>query len=83
MRNTNNNGLRSIIEFNDIEEFDDDGIEKMVEFINPPIGAVGIMDNARIILELLTTNDRDRTDQIVKYLYRLKRNNLLKKVKHS
>ena len=83
LRNTNNNGLRSIIEFNDIEEFDDDGIEKMVEFINPPIGAVGIMDNARIILELLTTNDRDRTDQIVKYLYRLKRNNLLKKVKHS
>lgn len=83
LRNTNNNGLRSIIEFNDIEEFDDDGIEKMVEFINPPIGAVGIMDNARIILELLTTNDRDRTDQIVKYLYRLKRNNLLKKVKQS
>ncbi|NSB97300.1 DHH family phosphoesterase [Clostridium saccharobutylicum] len=82
LMNTNNNGLRSIIEFNSIEEFDDDGISKMIEFIIPPIGAVGIMDNARIVLELLTTNDKDRADQIVKYLYSLKRNNPLKQIKH-
>lgn len=73
--NTNNNGLRSIIEFSSIEEFNDSGINKIIEFLIPPIGAVGITDNARIVLELLTTNDKDRADQIVKYLYRLKKNN--------
>ncbi|OOM79461.1 DHH family phosphoesterase [Clostridium sp. BL-8] len=76
--NTNNNGLRSIIEFNSIKEFNGAGINKIIEFLIPPIGAVGVMDNARIVLELLTTNDKDRADQIVKYLYRLKKNNSLK-----
>ena len=80
--NTNNNGLRSIIEFNDIKEFDDCGINKIIESLIPPIGAVGITDNARIVLELLTTNDKDRADQIVKYLYSLKRNHPMKQVKH-
>ncbi|ALB47177.1 MULTISPECIES: DHH family phosphoesterase [Clostridium] len=75
LMNTNNNGLRSIIEFNSLEEFNNDGINNIIEFIIPPIGAVGVMDNARIVLELLTTNDKDRADQIVKYLYRLKTNN--------
>jgi single-stranded DNA-specific DHH superfamily exonuclease len=74
LMNTNNNGLRSIIEFNSLEEFNNDGINNIMEFIIPPIGAVGVMDNARIVLELLTTNDKDRADQIVKYLYRLKNN---------
>lgn len=80
LMNTNNNGLRSVIEFNNIEEFNNDGINKIIEFIIPPIGAVGIMDNARIVLELLTTNNKDRANQIVKYLYSLKRNNSLKYV---
>jgi single-stranded DNA-specific DHH superfamily exonuclease len=76
--NTNNNGLRSIIEFNSIKEFNGAGINKIIEFLIPPIGAVGVMDNARIVLELLTTNDKDRADQIIKYLYRLKKNSSLK-----
>ncbi|AGF56329.1 MULTISPECIES: DHH family phosphoesterase [Clostridium] len=76
--NTNNNGLRSIIEFNNIKEFNDDGINKIIELLIPPIGAVGIMDNARIVLELLTTNDKDRADQIVKYLSTLKKTTSLK-----
>lgn len=75
--NTNNNGLRSIIEFNKIEEFNNDGVNKIIEFLVPPIGAVGVTDNARIVLELLTTNDKDRSNQIVKYLYRLKKNKVL------
>ena len=83
LMNTNNNGLRSIIEFNNIEEFNDDGINRIIEFIIPPIGAVGIMDNARIVLELLTTNDKDRADQIVKYLYSSKSNKCLKQSKYS
>ncbi|WP_294155285.1 DHH family phosphoesterase [uncultured Clostridium sp.] len=82
LMNTNNNGLRSIIEFNNIKEFDYCGIQKIIESLIPPIGAVGITDNARIVLELLTTNDKDRSDQIVKYLYSLKRNYSLNQVKH-
>ena len=82
LMNTNNNGLRSIIEFNNIEEFDDYGINTIIESIVPPIGAVGVTDNARIVLELLTTNDKDRSDQIVKYLYSLKRNHPMKQIKH-
>ena len=78
LMNTNNNGLRSIIEFNSLKEFNNDGINNIIEFIIPPIGAVGVMDNARIVLELLTTNDKDRADQIVKYLYRLKTNSSIK-----
>ena len=35
LMNTNNNGLRSIIEFYNIEEFDDYGISKIIEFIIP------------------------------------------------
>lgn len=81
LMNTNNNGLRSIIEFNDIKEFDDCGVNKIIESLIPPIGAVGITDNARIVLELLTTNDKDRTNQIVKYLYSLKKNHPMKQVK--
>ena len=80
LMNTNNIGIRSIIEFNNIEEFNDDGINKVIEFIIPPIGAVGITDNARIVLELLTTNDKDRANQIIKYLYSLKKNNTLESI---
>lgn len=80
--NTNNNGLRSIIEFNNIVEFDDYGINRIIESLIPPVGAVGIMDNARIVLELLTTNDKDRAEQIVKYLYSSKKNYPMKQVKH-
>ena len=32
-----------------------------------------MIDNARIIIELLTTNDKDRAEQITKYLYKLKK----------
>ena len=77
LANTNNNGLMSIIEFNKIEEFENDGVHTIIDFLVPPIGAVGVTDNARIVLELLTTNDKDRSNQIVKYLYRLKRNKAL------
>ncbi|ACD22989.1 phosphoesterase [Clostridium botulinum] len=76
--NTNNNGLRSVMEFNNIMECDCYAMDSMIEFITPTIGPVGIMDNARIVLELLTTDDKDRADQIVKYLYSSKKNELLK-----
>ena len=66
--NTNNYGLRAIMDFYNITEMNDECIVKIIEVITPTINAVKKMDNARIIIELLTTNNKDRAEQITKYL---------------
>ncbi len=71
--NTNNFGLRSIMESKNLENLNDEGIDDIIELITPTIDTVGIVNNARIVLELLTTNDKDRAEQIVKYLHNLKK----------
>lgn len=71
--NTNNIGLRAIMDFNNFTELDDESIVRMIEFITPTVSTVGVVSNARIVLELLTTNDKDRAEQIAKYLHNLKK----------
>lgn len=71
--NTNNFGLRAIMESKNIVNLDDNGIAEIIELITPTINTVGVVNNARIVLELLTTNDKDRAEQIVKYLHNLKK----------
>lgn len=71
--NTNNYGLRAIMELNSVVELDDDSIVKMIELITPTGSTVGMINNARIVLELLITNDKDRAQQIAKYLHNLKK----------
>ncbi|WP_300382612.1 DHH family phosphoesterase [Clostridium sp.] len=66
--NTNNYGLRAIMNFYNITEMNNECIIKIIEMITPIINAVKKMDNARIIIELLTTNNKDRAEQITKYL---------------
>lgn len=68
--NTNNVGLRSIIDYNEIQKIED-GIDEIINFITPTISTVGMINNGRIILELLTTGDSDRAVQIVKYLHNI------------
>lgn len=70
--NTNNHGLRAIMEYYNIIEMDNQCIIKIIEVITPIINAVRIMDNARIIIELLTTNKKERAEQITKYLNKSK-----------
>lgn len=72
LENTNNYGLRAIIDYYDIKNMNDEDIEQIINVITPKINAVKIMDNARIIIELLTTNQKDRADQITKYLNKSK-----------
>ena len=72
LENTNNYGLRAIIDYYNINSMNDKDIEKIINVITPKINAVKIMDNARIIIELLTTNQKDRADQITKYLNKSK-----------
>lgn len=66
--NTNNHGLRAIMEYYNIIEMDNECILKIIEVITPIINAVRMMDNARIIIELLTTDKKERAEQITKYL---------------
>ena len=70
--NTNNHGLRSIMDYYSIVEMDEDCILKIIDVITPTINAVRMMDNARIIIELLTTTKKERAEQITKYLNKSK-----------
>ena len=70
--NTNNYGLRAIMNYYNIIQMDDECILKIIKLITPTINAVTMMDNARIIIELLTTNKKDRAEQITKYLNKSK-----------
>ena len=70
--NTNNYGLRAIMNYYDMIEMDDECISKIIKIITPTINAVTMMDNARIIIELLTTNKKERAEQITKYLNKSK-----------
>lgn len=72
LENTNNYGLRAVIDYYNIKSMNDKDIEQIINVITPTINAVKIMDNARIIIELLTTNQKDRADQITKYLNKSK-----------
>lgn len=72
--NTNNYGLRSIMNAYNIVEMNDECILKIIEVITPTINVVTMMDNARIIIELLITNRRERAEQITKYLNKSKEN---------
>lgn len=73
LHNTNNNGLKAIIDLDEIKKLDDSDILNIIELITPTRSTVGVVNNARIILELLTTVDKDRATQIAKYLKKLKK----------
>ncbi|WP_291650504.1 DHH family phosphoesterase [Clostridium sp.] len=70
--NTNNYGLRAIMNYYSIVEMDEECILKIIDVITPTINAVTMMDNARIIIELLTTTKKERAEQITKYLNKSK-----------
>ena len=74
---TNNHGLRAIMDFNRITELDDSSIVKIIEFITPTVNPVGVLGNSKIVVELLTTDDRDRTQQIVKYLHNINKSSII------
>lgn len=71
--NSNNHGLRAIMNYYDIVTMDDECILKIIKVITPTMNAVRIMDNARIIIELLTTTQKERAEQITKYLNKSKK----------
>ena len=74
LTNTNNYGLRAIKDAYNITEMNDDDIKQIIKIITPTINVVTMMDNARIIIELLITNRKERAEQITKYLNKSKEN---------
>ena len=74
LKNSNNYGLRAIMNAYNMREMDDQCISKIIEIITPTINVVTMTDNARIIIELLTTTRKERAEQITKYLNKSKEN---------
>ena len=72
--NTNNHGLRSIMDAYNMININEDSVDKIIDVITPTINVVTMTDNARIIIELLTTNRKERAEQITKYLNKSKEN---------
>ncbi|MGL5822147.1 MAG: DHH family phosphoesterase [Sarcina sp.] len=66
---TNNVGLIAVKKFHKIKDLNGENIEKIISTITPREGAISKKDNAKIIVELLTTDDEDRAEQIAKYLH--------------
>ena len=74
LTNTNNYGLRAIMDAYNITEMNNSDINTIIKIITPTINVVTMMDNARIIIELLITNRKERAEQITKYLNKSKEN---------
>ncbi|PJI09760.1 MULTISPECIES: DHH family phosphoesterase [Clostridium] len=65
---TNNHGIKALMKLKSIEAVNVDTVRILSEAVNPRVNAVGKMDNARIIVELFTTGDSYKAEQIAKYL---------------
>jgi len=65
---TNNYGLRALIKVNKIDHIDKKNAYKLLGSIIPCNSSSRALDNARITVELFTTSNSDRAEQIVKYL---------------
>lgn len=74
---SNNHGIDAIAKINNINKIDYITLKKLCSVVAPKVNAVGRMDDARIVVELFTTSDIERAEQIAKYMnknmeYRLK-----------
>ncbi|WP_051931584.1 DHH family phosphoesterase [Clostridium sp. KNHs214] len=67
---TNNYGLKALMKVHKIFKIDINTIYKLVTTAIPTVNPVGKMDNARIVVELFTTSNSYRAEQIAKYLKR-------------
>ncbi|MDD6770206.1 DHH family phosphoesterase [Inconstantimicrobium porci] len=68
LKATDNYGLKAIMSSYKINEINKNSIWDIIRILTPISGVVSRRDNARIVVELLTTDDKDRAKQIVKYL---------------
>lgn len=72
LKNTNFIGIKCLLNAGinkklNINEINLEDLEILIQTLTPKLNAVGKMDNARIVVELFTTNNEDRAFQIAKY----------------
>ena len=65
---TNNYGICALLKTHNIKIINEDTVLKLALKIMPTINPVGRMDNAKIVVELFITTDKNRALQISKYL---------------
>ncbi|WP_373898563.1 DHH family phosphoesterase [Haloimpatiens sp. FM7315] len=68
LRVTNNYGIKALMKVHKISNIDVNTIYKLVSTAIPTVNPIGRMDNARIVVELFTTSNAYRAEQIAKYL---------------
>lgn len=68
LEKTNNYGILALKKIHNIKKIDNKNIFKLISTIKPTVNPIGKMDDAKIIVELLTTSNKNRAEQISKYL---------------
>lgn len=68
LTNSNNYGLNAIKKILNIDIVDMDTLKMCSGIFMPKMNVLGRMDDARIVVELLTTLDKERAERIAKYL---------------
>jgi single-stranded DNA-specific DHH superfamily exonuclease len=74
---TNNYGIKALMKVQNISDINIENSLSLVFSVTPTINAIGKMDNARIAVELFTTTDSYRAEQIAKYLNKEVNNNVI------
>ncbi|MBU3191685.1 DHH family phosphoesterase [Clostridium bowmanii] len=77
LENTNNYGIRALMKTHSIVSINKDTVSKLALTVMPTVNPVGRMDNAKIVVELFITSDRNRALQISKYLDKELKNSLI------
>ncbi|MCY6958577.1 DHH family phosphoesterase [Clostridium brassicae] len=75
LANTNNYGIKALMKINNIVDINYLSLFKISHTIMPKVNAVGRMDDARIIVELFTTSDKERAERIAKYINMIRKYN--------
>lgn len=76
LHNSNNYGIRALIEINRIEEITLTSLKEMMESVKPSLNVLGRMDDSKILVELFTTDSIQRARQIAKYIVKDNRQKL-------
>lgn len=74
---TNNHGIKALLKIQESSDIDMDTVLRLICTVTPNTNAVGRMDNARIAVELFTTSDGYRAEQIAKYFDKEVKNNCI------
>lgn len=65
---TRNHGIKALLKVHNINGISIESVHKLARSITPTTNVIGKMDNAKIAVELFTTTDGYRAEQIAKYL---------------